>query len=412
VSTYKELSANDFKSATVSLEQIIDIIQEDISGSSSRKSYQHFVTGGIGPGVTSSLWQTIYDQDFSLQTANPVFDMTIGVYVSSSAVQDNKTGDDSSGKILFPSRTLMMREKVDIYEQYAQTLLGSNASQFRAPFNSSDSSNDIDYALFMNFNRLFHRDSLKRETFAMQWYQSASVSSDGSNGRPNNLVVTSERGLKIYTDANSAANKEQTFGGNVGNLVDSSDTSRNVGLLFYDQGIAVFDLEKILSGSEHAHGVISAMSNASTGSAGAQQNASAGQTIIGGGNNTQAKFIPDLLVSGSIDDIVDHLASARMSSGTNSGVVFQNLTNIHSSLVFCRAEADEFNYSSNPTYIDSNNRIVVIDEGQEENQQSFTMISSLGLYDANNSLLAVAKLSRPVEKNPEKDITLRIRLDF
>ena len=74
--------------------------------------------------------------------------------------------------------------------------------------------------------------------------------------------------------------------------------------------------------------------------------------------------------------------------------------------------ADEFNYSSNPTYVNSENRIVVIDEGQEETQRSFTFVSSIGLYDAFDNLLAVAKLSRPVLKDDERDITFKIRLDY
>jgi hypothetical protein len=34
------------------------------------------------------------------------------------------------------------------------------------------------------------------------------------------------------------------------------------------------------------------------------------------------------------------------------------------------------------------------------------------MYDANDNLLAVAKMSRPIEKNDEKDLTVRVRLDF
>ena len=118
------------------------------------------------------------------------------------------------------------------------------------------------------------------------------------------------------------------------------------------------------------------------------------------------------MISASIDDIVDHFASCRFSSGTLTGQTFQNITNINSTLVFCRATADEFNYSSNPTATDDSSRIVVIDPGQEATQTSFTFISSIGLYDANNNLLAVAKLSRPVQKTVENDLTFRIRLDF
>jgi hypothetical protein len=135
-----------------------------------------------------------------------------------------------------------------------------------------------------------------------------------------------------------------------------------------------------------------------------------------GGRNTEtaskSKFIPDFVVSGSIDNICDHICATRFQSGSLTAITFQNVTNINSTLIFCRAEADEFNYSSNPTFTDSANRINVIDLGQEDTQQSFTFVTSVGLYDANDNLLAVAKLSRPVEKNPERDLTLRIRLDF
>lgn len=53
-----------------------------------------------------------------------------------------------------------------------------------------------------------------------------------------------------------------------------------------------------------------------------------------------------------------------------------------------------------------------IEPGQEDVQTSFTFITSVGLYDANDNLLAVAKVSRPIEKNNERDLTLRLRIDF
>ena len=77
--SFKDFNADTKKTVQSNLNQVIDIIQEDISGSATRRKYQTFVTGGVGPGVTSSLYQTIYDQDFTLQTANPVLDMTVGL---------------------------------------------------------------------------------------------------------------------------------------------------------------------------------------------------------------------------------------------------------------------------------------------------------------------------------------------
>ncbi|NBP00701.1 MAG: hypothetical protein EBU90_11335 [Proteobacteria bacterium] len=404
MATYKNIEPSDVKTARSFLSQLIDVIQEDISGSSSRRKYQVFVTGGIGPGITSSLFQTVYDQDFTLQTANQVFDCTIGLFQNSNIVSSSLAGIDAVGKELFPSSSLMMREKMDNYRQFSQTLLGDSNSQFSAPYNSQDVNDKIDAAFFIAFKRLFARDQIKRESFAMRFYQSASLTSVDGLGYPDkqNMYITSESGVSIYADIGSSNERFTTFGGQLGNIVDSADTTRTVGLMFYDRGIAVFDLEKIVSGSQFISGTIDAM-------------APTGYTILGNYNTETArtsKFIPDFIVSASIDNVVDHICSTRFSSGSQTAITFQNTTNINSTLIFCRAGADEFNYSSNPTFTDSNNRIVVIDPGNEDTQQTFTFITSVGLYDANDNLLAVAKLSRPVEKSPERDLTFRVRLDF
>ena len=157
----------------------------------------------------------------------------------------------------------------------------------------------------------------------------------------------------------------------------------------------------------------------SAGAFGGATDVPAGKTIIGYSGQTQnaaskgnprAKFIPDFLVSGSMDNILEHFCSTRFSSGSNTAVTFQNITNINSTLIFCRATSDEFNYSSNPTFLKSDGSIRVIDDPTTD--RTFSFITTIGLYDSLNNLLAVAKLSRPVENNDEKDMTFRIRLDF
>lgn len=423
--TFKQLSSRDISTTKSFLNQLVDVIQEDISGSTTRKKYQVYVTGGVGPGVTSSLFQTIFDQDFTLQTANSVLDLTVGLFSGSSAVTGSSTGVDSAGKVLFPSTSMMMREKVSNYRQFAQLLLGDANSTFYSPFSNyvaATSATDdraatdvIDEALFITFKRLFARDKIKRETFAMKFYRSASHAYEeltrdtdvGTGTRKPNLFQTSESGSAIFTDVGSSLNLEMSYGGNVGNIVNSENTLENVGLMFYDQGIAIMNLNKVISGSEAVSGTVSALNNSLIGG-------SRGRMVIGGGNgaNPNARFIPDFMVSASIDNIVDHFASCRFSSGSNTAMTFQNLTNINSTLIFCRATADEFNYSSNPTYTDSDNKIRVIETGQEATQKAFSFITTVGLYDAKDNLLAVAKLSRPIEKNDEKDLTIRVRLDF
>lgn len=423
MTTFRSISANDKKTARSFLNQLIDVLQEDISGSTSRRKYQHFVTGGIGPGVTSSLFQTVYDQDFTLQTANPIFDITVGLAPSTTAgiLASASLGTDSAGKMLFPSSSLMAREKGEIYRQFAQSLLGDGDLKFKVPLleENNIAQKTIDAGMFIAFKRLFSRDQIKRETFAMRFYQSASFVSrigptntspvteaEADEGVPN-LYVTTITGSTIFTDVGSADAKFTTFGGQYGTIVDASKSSgadaRYVGLMFYDAGIAVLDLAQITSGSQFMSGAIDAVNSVGTISLGG----------TGTATYRTSKFIPDFLISGSIDNIVDHLCGARFQSGSLTAITFQNVTNINSTLIYCRAPADEFNYSANPTFADqTTGRINVIDLGEESTQDSFTYVTTIGLYDSVNNLLAVAKLSRPVEKSPERDLTFRIRLDF
>ena len=410
--SFKRINPEDIKTRRTSLNQLVDIIQEDISGSTTRRTYQVFVTGGVGPGVTSSLYQTVYDQDFTLQTANPLFDMTVGLYETGSTVTDAKSGGpDGAGKLLFPSGTLMMREKIDVYKQHAAILLGDSSDAFYAPFNSVTTSNRINEALFLNFKRLFTRDGLKRETVAMKMFRSASETSwkieDEAGNRQTNIWRTSEDGSTIFSDVGSTSTQTVSFGGQVGNIVNASLTSEVVGLVFYDRGQIVLDMARVFSGSQHMSGTVQAMATT-------DGITSAGFNLLGspGHGNTDAKFIPDFVVSASMDDIIDHIATTRFSSGTLTAATFQNQTNVNSTLIFCRATADEFNYSSNPTFTDASNKLVVIDSGQEDTQRSFVFPTTVGLHDQFGNLLAVAKMSRPIEKNDEKDVTFRIRLDF
>ena len=91
------------------------------------------ISGSNNQNITSSLFQTCFDQDYTLQTANAFMDMSVGFFSGSDMVFSASTGVDTSGKALFPSQSLMMREKINIYRQFAQTLLGNADGRFRAP---------------------------------------------------------------------------------------------------------------------------------------------------------------------------------------------------------------------------------------------------------------------------------------
>lgn len=81
---------------------------------------------------------------------------------------------------------------------------------------------------------------------------------------------------------------------------------------------------------------------------------------------------------------------------------------ISSNYVFIRVRNSEFNYSTNPSNITGSGELrydVMINNPQ-------TYITTVGLYNDNNDLLGVAKLSKPLLKDFTKEALVRIKLDY
>ena len=76
---------------------------------------------------------------------------------------------------------------------------------------------------------------------------------------------------------------------------------------------------------------------------------------------------------------------------------------------FCRAGNKEFNFSNNPTFFTASDGTFT--------QPTFfkdpkTYITTIGLYNDSNELLAVAKLSQPVLKSYSREALIKVKLDF
>jgi hypothetical protein len=83
--------------------------------------------------------------------------------------------------------------------------------------------------------------------------------------------------------------------------------------------------------------------------------------------------------------------------------------NITSDFIFVRARNAEFNYSANPSFITGSTGEVLYN-AFINSPQSF--ITTIGLYNDSNELLAVAKLSKPLKKDFTKEALIRVKLDF
>jgi hypothetical protein len=82
---------------------------------------------------------------------------------------------------------------------------------------------------------------------------------------------------------------------------------------------------------------------------------------------------------------------------------------ITSDYIFIRARNAEFNYSENPSYISGSTGEIVYSSFINAPQ---TYITTVGLYNDTNELLAVAKISRPLLKDFTSELLLRLKLDF
>lgn len=82
---------------------------------------------------------------------------------------------------------------------------------------------------------------------------------------------------------------------------------------------------------------------------------------------------------------------------------------ISSTHYFVRLRNKEYNYSNNPTFRDPDDNTLVVADFKKDPQ---VYVTTVGLYNDTNELLAVAKLSKPVKKSFEEEVLLRVRLDY
>lgn len=124
-------------------------------------------------------------------------------------------------------------------------------------------------------------------------------------------------------------------------------------------------------------------------------------------NNVTSSWL-DVVKKTSIDSFADGVRNRV------KNISFNNTTELNSSIYSCKIGHNDFNYSSNPTYLKNSKIVVKTDAGvsNEKKLPPVSYITTVGLYSANNELMAVAKLSEPLRNDPTVTANLRVRLDF
>ena len=103
--------------------------------------------------------------------------------------------------------------------------------------------------------------------------------------------------------------------------------------------------------------------------------------------------------------------SVALLMAISGGADFQvrRTENVSTSHYFVRANNREFNFSNNPTFVSGS--VGAFAQSLFE-RDPHVYITSVGLYDDANELLAVAKTSKPIEKSFDKEVAIKVKLDF
>ena len=317
------------------------------------------LTGTIASGTytdeniktySHGMFESVYDYPYLSSSANHIFDITTG-YASDSSLSGAAGGVQNS-------------KKLNIYSQMAQVLVGYDATgsiqNFDQDGDIAGGGTKIKEPLFVNFSRLLTKDEMKKGSFSMSFL------TGGTSAARTHLMTVADHGAATSYKVNSPA-------GEYGILYTGSEAlaGTGVGLIYYQAGVAV------LTGSVFA------------------------ASLMGPGVTVATGY--SAIATGSTIDVMANCFRNRIHN-----ISFNNTVELNSTVYFCRASHNEFNYSNNPTYLSESQ--IRVKNSTTDNPVSY--VTTVGLYSSDNELLAVAKLSEPLKKDPTTEVTLRVRLDF
>jgi hypothetical protein len=365
-SIYKTIRSEDIASTRTVLHEAIPLTGTIVSGTYSDENIKNYAHG---------MFQSVYDYPYLSSSANHIFDLTLGF---------------STGSALSSSTTIQQAKKQNIYNQMAQVLMGYNKSGVIQRFDAdgdlfSTTTDKMDDCLFLNFSRLLVKDELQKGTFTLELGVSGTYATPfhgnritlkdvdaASDFRVNSptgeygiLYVSNSLGVPL-----NGASFDPRFSG--------TGKEQAAGLLFYQAGVAVITSSVFMS------------------------------TADGG------------LLSSSVEwevnqqSLTSSVTGSNIETNSNSlrhrffNLSFNNSIELNSTIYFCHMGANEFNYSSNPTYL-SGSQIVVKAQSTDD---PVSYLTTIGLYSSDNQLMATAKVSEPIKKTPSTSLTFRVRLDY
>ena len=259
-----------------------------------------------------------------------------------------------------------------VYKQFRNVLLDSADPYFSVYSGSTAGGHDMTSFYAININRARYKERLDPGNISINL--SGSIRSitliDDSGGTDEN-VTTSGR---VYNMVSGSLNIGSALTASIASYV--APNNKGFGLFYPDMGIILLNPKALA----------------------AAINSDLGEASSSISNVYHQKNGPN---SGSV-------ALLKALAGGNDFQV-RRTENVSTSHYFVRANNREFNFSNNPTFVTGSVGAFVQSTFERDPK---VYITTVGLYDDSNELLAVAKTSKPIEKSFDKEVAIKVKLDF
>ncbi len=275
----------------------------------------------------------------------------------------------------FPTKT--------VYTQYKNLLLGKHDIDGKFTFKSGSSEHVPSDVFVLSFSSYKMKDRIDEGVFE--------ISFSGSKG------TFTLRDDSPFTKQTSAV--YNLISGSINDSTSIQPSYLGLGLIYPQDGVVVLNAEKLneLVGLDNISGA-----NGGTSICPANYNSSSIDYITWNGNN--------------IKTTVNHKVLFWSIQNSKKTIKVRKTEYVPSRHYFIRAKNRDFNYSNNPTYVYDGTEDNIHARGTIRNEDFITdpktYITSVGLYNENNELVAIAKLSRPALKSFDNELLIKCRLDF
>jgi hypothetical protein len=311
---------------------------------------------------------------YNSQSIFPNAEVQFSVAYGDSKGSGSSTGSYGAQDYDYPTRA--------VYSQYRQLLLPPGVNAFE--FTNGNVSETSEYVYVINVNRSRYKDRMDTSTWQLSLGKLNSVGSSS--------ISTAADVFTFIDDSGTTTTELSVQGGRVYNVVSGtlaggkytgSYASTPWGLYYPDHGIIVMN-GKALDASASFYTSRSRVTTPTENYTGS----------LFGDNNAYRLFT-------SISGAMAFNTASYSFQGRTSEVVA-------STYYFVRVYSDEYNYTNNPSFFNQNN--VLKYESMIMDPKVY--ITSVGLYDNENNLVAVAKLSKPIQKSFDREVVIKVKLDY